>query len=200
MSWKRIVLMFCVSACSTVSTVGQQLGKVNRPEDIGFTTERLGRIAKFFQSDVDRGAIPGVVSLAREGKLVYQQTVGYQDGEKLSKLPLAHQPETVWEYGMSTDGLGRIVEVVRCDDGADAVPQSGPYRHASEQTSGFFFRWNKVDDRFSTLGDDDWLAGSLHVLDDGQAACLGSACRDAFHRDFQNVHIHEYVTITTRDR
>jgi CubicO group peptidase (beta-lactamase class C family) len=31
---------------------------------------------------------------------------------KLSKLPLAHQPGTVWEYGMSTDLLGRIVEVV----------------------------------------------------------------------------------------
>jgi CubicO group peptidase (beta-lactamase class C family) len=31
---------------------------------------------------------------------------------KVSKLPLAHQPGTVWEYGMSTDVLGRIVEVV----------------------------------------------------------------------------------------
>src|SRR5260370_31661921 len=31
---------------------------------------------------------------------------------KLSKLPLAHQPGTVWEYGMSVDVLGRIVEVV----------------------------------------------------------------------------------------
>jgi CubicO group peptidase (beta-lactamase class C family) len=30
---------------------------------------------------------------------------------KLSKLPLAHQPGTVWEYGMSIDVLGRIVEV-----------------------------------------------------------------------------------------
>jgi CubicO group peptidase (beta-lactamase class C family) len=31
---------------------------------------------------------------------------------KLSKLPLAHQPGEVWEYSMSTDVLGRIVEVV----------------------------------------------------------------------------------------
>jgi CubicO group peptidase (beta-lactamase class C family) len=31
---------------------------------------------------------------------------------KISKLPLAHQPGTVWEYGMSTDVLARIVEVV----------------------------------------------------------------------------------------
>ncbi|WP_218578106.1 serine hydrolase domain-containing protein [Vineibacter terrae] len=31
---------------------------------------------------------------------------------KLAKLALVHQPGTTWEYGMSTDVLGRIVEVV----------------------------------------------------------------------------------------
>ena len=31
---------------------------------------------------------------------------------KLGKLPLAHQPGSAWEYSMSTDVLGRIVEVV----------------------------------------------------------------------------------------
>ena len=32
--------------------------------------------------------------------------------DKLSALPLAHQPGTAFEYGVSTDVLGRIVEVV----------------------------------------------------------------------------------------
>jgi CubicO group peptidase (beta-lactamase class C family) len=31
---------------------------------------------------------------------------------KVSKLPLAYQPGTTWDYGVSTDVLGRIVEVV----------------------------------------------------------------------------------------
>jgi CubicO group peptidase (beta-lactamase class C family) len=31
---------------------------------------------------------------------------------KITKLPLAHQPGTAWEYSMSTDVLGRLVEVV----------------------------------------------------------------------------------------
>ncbi len=31
---------------------------------------------------------------------------------KLSKLPLAYQPGTTWDYGVSTDVLGRVVEVV----------------------------------------------------------------------------------------
>jgi CubicO group peptidase (beta-lactamase class C family) len=31
---------------------------------------------------------------------------------RLARLPLAHQPGTAWEYGLSTDVLGRLVEVV----------------------------------------------------------------------------------------
>jgi len=32
--------------------------------------------------------------------------------ERLAKVPLAHQPGTTWEYSMSTDVLGRVVEKV----------------------------------------------------------------------------------------
>jgi len=33
-------------------------------------------------------------------------------GERLSKLPLAEQPRTLWDYGHSTDVVGRVIEVV----------------------------------------------------------------------------------------
>ena len=32
--------------------------------------------------------------------------------ERLAKLPLAEQPRTLWDYGHSTDVLGRVIEVV----------------------------------------------------------------------------------------
>ena len=32
--------------------------------------------------------------------------------ERLAKVPLAHQPGTVWEYSLSTDVLGRVIEAV----------------------------------------------------------------------------------------
>lgn len=223
---------FCLAVIfiCTISVVAQDVGKVSRPEEAGFASDRLNRITQFFQSEVDKGALPGaVVIVARNGKIVYRQAVGYQDREKklpmkvdsvfrifsmtkpvttvavmmlaeegkidvmapvaqylpefkdvkvgvekmdpaggktylameaptrpmmvqdllrhtsgivygpfgntlvhqeynkanlfdpgqtlaefvskLSKLPLAHQPGTVWEYGMNTDVLGRIVEV-----------------------------------------------------------------------------------------
>lgn len=222
----RLALLFI---CAT-SVAAQELPKLSRPEEAGFASDRLNRITQFFQSEVDKGAIPGaVLVVARNGKIVYRQAIGYQDREKkipmkvdsvfrifsmtkpvtsvavmmlaeegkidvmapvaqylpefkdvkvgvekmdpaggkpylafeppgramtvqdllrhtsglvygpfgntlvhqeynkanlfdpgqtlaefvskLAKLPLAHQPGTVWEYGMNTDVLGRIVEV-----------------------------------------------------------------------------------------
>jgi CubicO group peptidase (beta-lactamase class C family) len=228
---KRFLRALCLCLCSTISTSTQELPKLSRLEDSGFSSERLGRITKLFQSEIDKKALPGAVVLVqRNGKYVYQQALGFQDREKnipmkpnaifriasmtkpitsvavmmlaeegkidllapvsqylpefkdvkvgvektepgsnnpalsleppqrpmtvqdllrhtsglvygpfgntlvhqaynkanlfdqnqtlaefvtkLSKLPLAHQPGTVWEYGMNTDVLGRIVEIV----------------------------------------------------------------------------------------
>jgi CubicO group peptidase (beta-lactamase class C family) len=35
--------------------------------------------------------------------------------KKLAALPLKHQPGTTWEYGLSTDVLGRVIEVISGD-------------------------------------------------------------------------------------
>ena len=231
MNRKRVFLVLAALLCGALNGVGQGLPKAKHPEEVGFSPERLERIAKYFQGEVDRKSIPGAtVMIARDGKVVYEQAFGFQDREKnlpmktdtifriasmtkpitsvavmmlaeegkidllapvanylpefkdvkvgvvksdpgtgketlalelperpmtvqdllrhtsgivygpfgkslvhqmyneanlfdrgqtlaefvtkLSKLPLAHQPGTVWEYGMNTDVLGRLVEVV----------------------------------------------------------------------------------------
>jgi CubicO group peptidase (beta-lactamase class C family) len=228
---RRAFIPVAFFVCCIVAALAQDLPKLSRPEEAGFSSERLNRITQFFQSEVDQGTIPGaVLVVGRNGKMVYRQAVGYQDREKkspmrvdsvfrvfsmtkpvttvavmmlaeqgkidvmapvaqylpefkdvkvgvesmdpaggkpmlkleapgrpmtvqdllrhtsglvygpfgntlvhqeynkanlfdpgqtlaefvtkISKLPLAHQPGTVWEYGMSTDVLARIVEVV----------------------------------------------------------------------------------------
>ena len=44
------------------------LPKSDRPEDVGFSTERLKRITEAFRKAVDSGDIPGaVVLIARQG-------------------------------------------------------------------------------------------------------------------------------------
>ena len=50
------------------------------PETVGLSGERLGRIAQVFGAEVDQGRLPGaVIAVARRGKLVYFEAVGYQD-------------------------------------------------------------------------------------------------------------------------
>lgn len=67
--------------------VAQDLPKLSRPEDVGFSSDRLRRITQFFQSEVDKGSIPGiVVVVARNGKVAYRQAIGYQDRE--NKIPM----------------------------------------------------------------------------------------------------------------
>ena len=48
----------------------------------------------------------------RAAGLMDRQQTNAEMIAKLAKLPLAHQPGTAFEYGMSTDVLGRVVEVV----------------------------------------------------------------------------------------
>jgi CubicO group peptidase (beta-lactamase class C family) len=101
----KIGIAALVFACCPVCVAGnwvfaQDLGKVARAEDGGFSAERLGRITKFFKDDVDKGAIPGVVVIvAREGKVVYEQAIGYQDREKRT--------------AMKTDAIFRIASMTK---------------------------------------------------------------------------------------
>ena len=51
-----------------------------RPEDVGLSSERLGRIGKVFQREVDAKKLPGAVALvARKGRIVYFEALGARD-------------------------------------------------------------------------------------------------------------------------
>ncbi len=54
---------------------------------------------KYAEADICDGLTPSDHSLA-------------ENVRRLAGIPLAHQPGTAWEYGLSTDVLGRLVEVV----------------------------------------------------------------------------------------
>ena len=55
----------------------------------------------------------GVHKLYPESSNIASQTLtGDELIERLSKIPLLHQPGTTWEYGLSVDVLGRVLEVV----------------------------------------------------------------------------------------
>ena len=47
-----------------------------------------------------------------DAKLNAEDPDNAQFAERIAKLPLAYQPGTTWDYGQSTDILGRVIEVV----------------------------------------------------------------------------------------
>ena len=57
------------------------------------------------------GAGP-VQKLTKAGGVLSPKRTTAENVEAIAALPLMHQPGTVWEYSVSTDVLGRIVEIV----------------------------------------------------------------------------------------
>src|SRR6202790_3769294 len=114
MRWKRILLTTFIFAFCAVSIGGQDLGKVSRPEDSGFSTERLERMTKWFQENVDNGAIPGAVLLVvRDGKMVYLQALGYRDREKR----VAMKPDAIFRIASMSQPITRTAVMILAEEG-----------------------------------------------------------------------------------
>lgn len=57
-------------------------------------------------------AHPKVKEVYTKEQVDWKEVTPAEQIERLAKVPLAHQPGTTFEYGLSTDVLGRIVEVI----------------------------------------------------------------------------------------
>lgn len=109
----RLVSFLICVVCS-LSAFAQELPKLARPEDAGFSSERLSRITQFFQGEVDRGAIPGAVLLvSRNGKLVYRQAIGYQDREN----KISMKPDTVFRIFSMTKPIATVAVMMLAEEG-----------------------------------------------------------------------------------
>jgi CubicO group peptidase (beta-lactamase class C family) len=53
-----------------------------------------------------------VQKLIKEANVVNSNRTSAENVEAMAALPLMHQPGEVWEYGLSTDVLGRVIEIV----------------------------------------------------------------------------------------
>ena len=58
------------------------------PQSLGFSPERLARIASTLNADIARGQLPGaVIAIARRGKLAYYEAFGHLDGAGTRPMP-----------------------------------------------------------------------------------------------------------------
>lgn len=68
--------------CQSIKTLA-----TGKPEDNGISTERLARIDQTLNEYVTKGQIPGAVALiVRNGKIVYEKSVGFSDIENKVQL------------------------------------------------------------------------------------------------------------------
>jgi CubicO group peptidase (beta-lactamase class C family) len=79
------------------------------PETVGFSAERLNRIGAVLRADVEQGKLPGmVVAVARRGKLVYFEAIGFRD--KAAGVPMT--TDTIFSIASMTKpmtGVGALM-------------------------------------------------------------------------------------------
>lgn len=78
----RAALAASLSACFIASAPSLQAADLPSasPQSQGLSAERLSRVRSLFQAEVDAGRMPGaVVLVARKGKIVQAEALGYQD-------------------------------------------------------------------------------------------------------------------------
>jgi CubicO group peptidase (beta-lactamase class C family) len=84
------------------------------PEGVGFSAKRLGRIAPWYQAQVDAGALTGaVVAIARNNKLAYLQAVGTYD--RAGKAPL--QPDAIFWIASMTKPVTSVAAMILVEEG-----------------------------------------------------------------------------------
>ncbi len=79
------LLLLCIAPALYAQSV--QSFSEAKPEDGGFSSERLARIDAMIQQSVKEQRVPGAVAMiVRDGKVVYHKAFGYRDVEKKSAL------------------------------------------------------------------------------------------------------------------
>ena len=105
--------------------LAQDVTKLSKPEESGFSSDRLARITQFFRSEVDKGALPGaVLAVARNGKVVYRQAIGYQDREK--KIPM--QTDAIFRIYSMSKPITTVAVMMLAEEGKiDVMAPVGQY-------------------------------------------------------------------------
>src|SRR5712691_7422496 len=111
---KRIVsLAVSVVFVLSATFVGAQPLPSARPEQVGFSPERLAHITSAFKSEVDKGQLPGaVIVVARKGKVAYFESVGLRD--KAAGTPMTK--DTIFRIYSMTKPLASVAAMILVED------------------------------------------------------------------------------------
>src|ERR1700751_5046123 len=89
LSMRTLAGALCLLASTAALAQGPTQDPLPRakPEELGFSSERLARIGTTLNADIAAGRIPGaVIAIARHGKLAMFEAYGYRD--KAANAPM----------------------------------------------------------------------------------------------------------------
>src|SRR5260221_14507183 len=91
MTMQPLIARFCFLMLASAAALVQAAPLPEAsPEEVGISSERLGRLDAAMRKAGDSGELPGaVVQIARDGPLVYAKSFGWQDRGKKILMPNA---------------------------------------------------------------------------------------------------------------
>ncbi len=115
MTLQRIATFyFAATTVFSAALVQAQSLPTATPESVGMSAPKLAHIKEAFAQEIDKGNLPGVVVMvARKGKLVYSETVGFQNkeaGKPLSK-------DAIFRIYSMTKPLVSVAAMMLIEDG-----------------------------------------------------------------------------------
>jgi CubicO group peptidase (beta-lactamase class C family) len=112
-----ITVMICLLIFGNRSSYAQTSASglpVGKPEDVGMSSERLLRVRTAMKRYVDKGLVPGVVTLvARHGRVVHLEAMGYRDAE--TKAPMT--TDTIFRIASMTKPIASVALMMLYEEG-----------------------------------------------------------------------------------
>jgi CubicO group peptidase (beta-lactamase class C family) len=132
--WKILAATALAAATAVLPVSARELQPLATatPEQVGMSVERLGRITTMLKKEIADGKLPGaVVMVARKGKIVYSDAIGFQD--KGAETPM--KLDSIFRVYSMTKPLVSVAAVMLVEDGVIQLTQipAGLQRHASER-------------------------------------------------------------------
>jgi CubicO group peptidase (beta-lactamase class C family) len=110
----HVLLLSLILPASAFAQSTTALTPADRPEDVGLSSERLGRIDAMVEDLVDSGEIPGaVVFIARDGKIAYHRAYGVRDTETGESL----LPDDIFRIASQSKAITSLAVMMLWEEG-----------------------------------------------------------------------------------
>jgi CubicO group peptidase (beta-lactamase class C family) len=111
---RRCLFLLVVSASLSVSVAWAQALPATKPEDVGLSSERLGRIGKVLQGEIQAKKFPGAIAVvARKGRVAYFEAFGARD--PASGAPMTK--DTIFRFYSMTKPFVAVATMMLAEEG-----------------------------------------------------------------------------------